>query len=59
MAPSYLSIHIEISYVCSGYHRLLMATGGLHDQAEKKEAHAYESRRITIDDLGFYFLQNP
>lgn len=36
MAPSHLFIHIEISYVCSGYHRLLMATGGLHDQSEGK-----------------------
>lgn len=29
-----------------------MATGGLHDQSGRKEAHAYESGRIAIDDLG-------
>lgn len=41
-----------------GYHRLLMATGGLHDQSGRKEAHAYESGWIAIDDLGFYLFQN-
>lgn len=29
-----------------------MATGGLHDQSGRKEAHAYESGRIAIDGRG-------